>query len=283
MPDHRPTFASVVVRPLARFWWLPVLGLAIAVLAGTQVLDQFRPGWPPRLVERSPQQYTATALLFVDRPDHPFFSTRQIETSPAGQSVRLVCPQTSSGVRKCEYVVEPIPESNHSVAPDTTTSITSANIYPLLIESDQLRAYRDRRFPDLPAGTVSATAYGTRDLTPTGATSQRGGNRGGTAPSHFPLVEVTATSQSRAGAGTIAAATAQAFVEFVDAQQKAQAVPKAQRVDVEILKAPPLGVAASSSDTPKAFVAAVATMLGCLILPFVLDAAIPVRRRVSTA
>jgi hypothetical protein len=283
MPDQRPSIVAAVVRPLARFWWLPVLGLAVAVLAGVQVLDQFRPGWPPRLVERSPQQYTATALLFVDRPDHPFFSTRQIETSPAGQTVRLVCPQTSTGVRKCQYVVEPIPETNHSVPPDTTTSITNANIYPLLIESDQLRAFRDRRFPDLPAGTVSAAAYGTRDLTPTATTAPSGGGRGGFTPSHFPLVEVTAASQSRAGAGTIAAATARAFVEYVDAQQKAQAVPKTQRVDVEILKAPPLGVAAGSSDTPKAFLAAVATMLGCLILPFVLDAAMPPRRRVSPA
>ena len=49
--------------------------------------------------------------------------------------------------------------------------ITNANIYPLLLESDQLLAYRDRRFPDLPAGTVSAAAYGTRDLTPTGTTT----------------------------------------------------------------------------------------------------------------
>ncbi len=283
MPDQPPSITAAVVRPLARFWWLPVLGLAIAVLAGVQVLDQFRPGWPPRLVERSPQKYTATALLFVDRPDHPFFTTRQIETSPAGQSVRLVCPQTSSGVRKCVYVVEPIPETNHSVAPDTTTSITNANIYPLLIESDQLLAYRDKRFPGLPAGTVSATAYGARDLTPTGTTTARGGGRGGFTPSHFPLVEVTATSQSRASAGTVAAATAQAFVEYVDAQQTSQAVPKAQRIDVEILKAPPLGVAAGSSDIPKAFLAAIATMLGCLILPFVLDAAMPPRRRISPA
>jgi hypothetical protein len=282
MPEHRSSIAAAVVRPLARFWWLPVLGLAIAVLAGVQVLDQLRPGWPPRLVERSPQQYTATALLFVDRPDHPFFSTRQIETSPAGQTVRLVCPQTSTGVRKCVYVVEPIPEANHSVPPDTTTPITSANIYPLLIESDQLRSYRDRRFPDLPAGSVSATAYGARDLTPTATTVQRGGNRGFT-PSHFPLVEVTATSQTRGGAGTIAAATAQAFVEYIGAQQKAQAVPKRERVDVEILKAPPLGVPVGSSDTPKALLAAIATMLGCLILPFVLDAAMPPRRRVSPA
>jgi len=283
MPERRPSITASLVRPLARFWWLPVLGLAIAVLAGVQVLDQFRPGWPPRLVERSPQQYTATALLFVDRPDHPFFSTRQIETSPAGQIVRLVCPQTSSGTRKCEYVVEPIPETNHSVPPDTETPITNANIYPLLLESDQLRAFRDKRFPDLPAGSVSATAYGSRDLTPTGATTQRGGNRGGFTPSHYPLVEVTATSQSRAGAGTIAAATAQAFVEYVQAQQTAQAVPKNQRVDVEILKAPPLGVEAGSSEVPKAFLAALATMLGCLILPFVLDAAMPQRRRVSPA
>ena len=149
------------------------------------------------------------------------------------------------------YVVEPIPETNHSVAPDTTTSITNANIYPLLIESDQLLAYRDKRFPGLPAGTVSATAYGARDLTPTGTTTARGGGRGGFTPSHFPLVEVTATSQSRASAGTVAAATAQAFVEYVDAQQTSQAVPKAQRIDVEILKAPPLGVAAGVERHPE--------------------------------
>jgi len=282
MPERSFTPVSLF-RPLARFWWLPVLGLAIAVVAGVQVLDQLRPGWPPKLVERSPMTYTATALLFVDRPDHPFLATRAIERSAAGYTLRLSCPQTSSGDRKCTYVPVPIEQTNHTVDPDATTPITNANIYPLLVESDQVRAFRDKRFPGLPAGTISATAYGARDLTPTATPLQRGGGRGGFVPSHYPLVEVSATADSRRDAGVLAAATSQAFVEYVQAQQQAEAVPDNARVVVQILKAPPLGVPASSSKTPKALVAALATMLGCLILPFVLDAAIPPRRRVSPA
>jgi hypothetical protein len=282
MPARSSTSGSLV-RPLARFWWLPVLGLAIAVVAGVQVLDQLRPGWPPKLVERNPATYSATALLFVDRPDHPFLATRTIDSSAAGFTLRLSCPQTASGNRKCKYVTVPIDVTNHSVEPDTATSVTNANIYPQLIESDQLRAFRDRRFPGLPAGTVSANVYGGPDLTPAtrGATNRAA--RTSSTPSRFPLVEINATSQTRAGAGRIAAATAQSFVEFVNAQQDALEVPGNQRVLVQILKAPPLGVADGSSDVPKAFLAAIATMLGCLILPFVLDAAMPQRRRISTA
>jgi hypothetical protein len=272
--------SAPLVRPLARFWWLPVLGLAIAVVAGVQVLDQLRPGWPPRLVERSPTSYSATALLFVDRPDHPYFSTVEVTTSSAGYTLRKTCPQTATGVRHCKWVPVPVPRTKHSVDPNVTTPVTDANIYPMLIESDQLRAFRDKRFPGLPPGAVSAAAYGTRDV----STAQPNATlRGGFTPTKFPLVEVTATAQSRADAGRLAAATSEAFVEYVDAQQDAQDVPVGQRVQVQILKAPPLGVATSSSKVPKAFIAALATMLGCLILPFVLDAAMPPRRRIQAA
>src|SRR3954464_12709048 len=103
MPDHRPSITAAIVRPLARFWWLPVLGLAIAVVAGVQVLDQLRPGWPPKRVGAKPATHSPTPPPFVDRPDHPFLATRTIESSAEGFTLRLSCPQTASGNRKCKY------------------------------------------------------------------------------------------------------------------------------------------------------------------------------------
>src|SRR4051794_31689560 len=258
MPSLLST-SGPLLRPLLRFWWLPVLGLAIAVVAGVQVLDQLRPGWPPRLTERTPARYAATALVMIDRPDHPYLATRTIRTSAQGVELHLTCPQSAEGNRKCHYVQVPTPVSSHSVEPDIETPVTDANIYPMLVESDQLRAFRDRRYPGLPNGSISSNAYGARDLTPTAANAAP--VRGGFTPSRYPLVEITANALSRPAAGRLAAATAHALAQYVTAQQAAQSIPPGERVRIEVLKAPELGIAVTSSDVPKALLAALATLL----------------------
>src|SRR3954447_11916110 len=120
MPAPSST-SGPLLRPLARFWWLPVLGLAIAVVAGVQVLDQLRPGWPPRLVERSPARFSATALLLIDSPERPYLTTRAVETTAQGYELHLTCPQTVTGDRRCRYVRVPIAQTSRSVEPDTET------------------------------------------------------------------------------------------------------------------------------------------------------------------
>src|SRR4029079_8026811 len=129
----------------------------------------------------------APALVMVDRPDHPYLTTRAFRTSATTYQLHLTCPENAAGERTCHYVQVPTDTTTHSVEPDTQTPITDDNIYPQLIESDQVRAFRDRLYPHLPRGTIQSNAYGARDLTPAG--SSLTASRGAFTPSRFPLIE----------------------------------------------------------------------------------------------
>ena len=111
------------VRGLTRFWWLLVIGVAVAGVAA--LLSVYRIDFgsvPPSLEKRDEVVYTSSARLLVTSTEAPYFRTtvpRETELSGGEGN-----PSSSTTFR---------------AAPDIGTLIAAANLYPILIESDDVR------------------------------------------------------------------------------------------------------------------------------------------------
>ena len=146
--------------------------------------------------------------------------------------------------------------------PDTATLIQAANLYPLLIESDQVELMRERMFGPL-AGDVSARAiYAV--ATP-----------GRFELSDVPVVEVSAESQTGGEAMALAEASSKAFIRWISQQQETAGVEESERIVVEQLQTPQQALA--SGETPITLIALVglAVMGAFVALAVALDRIFP--------
>ena len=160
---------SATAGALLRFWWLVVAGIAAGVFVAVLVYSL-----------ESEAKHTATTRVFVSSPSAPYLRTQQSQ-SPAPR-VRTIRNATG-GTRTVQQ-----PSSASSEAPDTQTLVNAANLYPLLIESDRIKAIRESQAGTIP-GTVKANALNS-------STNTFGVFR----PSTLPVDEVKATSRTAANA-----------------------------------------------------------------------------------
>ena len=105
----------------ARFWWILLLGILLAGLAGVAVV----------INERDQRTYVASTRLLVTSSEAPYY---RIGTT---DFVEAPLPEVSEGddvaPRSAPVLV--------TDTPDTDTLIQAANLYPLLIESRPGRAH----------------------------------------------------------------------------------------------------------------------------------------------
>jgi len=97
-------------RALLRFWWLPVLGIAVATVAAISVVNRISPSVPPKMTPRSTPTYTASTQALVTNPDKDYFRTSRTETtSSTTQNVlqSFVDPKTGDRVTKIVSVPQP--------------------------------------------------------------------------------------------------------------------------------------------------------------------------------
>jgi hypothetical protein len=166
-------------------------------------------GFPPKLTERERPVYSSQARLFVTSGDAPYLRTavQRTTTVPIGTDGEQATPV---------QVID---------APDVTTLVDAANVYPLLIESDEVSNLRTEMFGELP-GIVEAQAIFST------ATASR------FRPSEIPVIVLYATSGTAQGAMDLAGATSKAFRTWVvRAQQRAGIDPK-QRILIQELQSP---------------------------------------------
>ena len=109
--------------------------------------------------------------------------------------------------------------------PDTATLIQAANLYPLLIESDQVELMRERMFGPLAGDVIARAIYAV--ATP-----------GRFELSDVPVIELTAESQTGGEAIALAEASSKAFIRWISQQQEAAGVEERERIVVEQLRTP---------------------------------------------
>ena len=137
--------------PYVRFWWLVVIGVVVACLAGTAVVYHIEPGMPPKLTERTPPSYSATAILMLTSKEQPLVRI----------GVTTVTPRGPGGA--------PGPPDVETSPPGLDTLVEAANLLPLTIQSDAVTDLRREEVGDLP-GTVTAQALYAHE-TPAAASS----------------------------------------------------------------------------------------------------------------
>ena len=238
---------STTAGALLRFWWLVIAGIAAGVFAAVFVYSL-----------ESEAKHTATTRVFVSSPSAPYLRTSQSQSlTPRVRTIR----SATGGTRT---VQQPPPAS--SEAPDTQTLVNAANLYPLLIESDRIKAIRESQAGTIP-GTVKANALNS-------STNTFGVFR----PSTLPVDEVKATSRTAADAAELATATVTAFATWIKDQQRAAGIPSAQRIIVTQLEEPELTTTGGPSLGLPLFVGAL-VFLGFCGMAVIADNARPVRDR----
>ena len=234
--------------PYVRFWWLVVIGVIVAGLAGTAVVYHIEPGMPPKLTERTPPSYSATAILMLTSKEQPLVRI----------GVTTVTPRGPGGA--------PGPPDVETSPPGLDTLVEAANLLPLTIQSDAVTDLRRERVGDLP-GTVTASALYAHE-TPAG----------GIEPSDVPAIEVKAESPTPTDAVQLVRGTTSAFGTWLREQQDEAKVPEAQRIFFVQLNAP---TAARNSKTPYglALLVGAAVLVGFALLIAALHRLFPQKQR----
>jgi hypothetical protein len=226
---------------LQRFWWVVVLGASLGVTIAVGMVYSL-----PSFTPREPPVYSAAARLFV--------------TSAEGQYVRLSVPRT------VESPGGPGGTGGGLVVVDETPNVqpllAATNLYPSLIESDEVARLREERFGVLP-GEVLATAY-TSVSTPTRFL-----------PAELPIIDILATSSTPRDAVTLAKATADTFEIWIKrAQDQADVAPR-ERILIEQLRAPREAFPSGGPSYGLPILAALAVAAAFAVLAVVLDQLFP--------
>jgi hypothetical protein len=229
---------------LVRFWWIVALGVVAGLTISASMVYSL-----PSLAPREDPVYTAAARLFI--------------TSAEGQYVRLkvptpvASPGTAAGRGGGDGGVIVVDET-----PDVQPLLAATNVYPLLIESDEVAALREEKYGPMP-GDVIATAF-TAVSTP-----QR------FLPAQLPIIDIVATSSSPREAMALAQATADTFELFIRrAQDRADVAPD-DRILIEQLRAPREAFPSGGPSYGLPILAAIAIVAAFLILAVVLDQLFP--------
>jgi hypothetical protein len=191
-------------RALWRFGWLIVIGACIAALIPALML--YKPKWPP--TPRTRPSYVAKTQILVDSPTGPFLRTQP----------KVVGQSRGKGVT---------PSSKNSVVPsvsDTRSLVDAANLFPLLVTSDEVAAIRARKFGVI-RGTVTAKAL----FASAGVNRYR--------PGSVPVMEITAVSRHPNPALRLATRTADAFEIWLAARQEQSNIPPNQRIVLRSIQA----------------------------------------------
>lgn len=200
-------FGNPYVRALRRFWWLLLVGVGVALIAA--VASVYRIDLvPPGLEKRAQVTYTASARLLVTSAEAPYFRTTvpRVTEAPAADGEE---PSATTFIS----------------APDIGTLITTANLYPILIASDEVQRLRQEMAGPLPGTITTRAIYEVNS------------------PSRFelsqvPVVEVFGHSNTYAGAVNLAQATVDAFKTYVERTQDEAGLRRDERILLQQIQRP---------------------------------------------
>jgi len=202
------------LRSLLRFWWLVLAGLILGVLAGYLTLSA-----------KTNKKYVATAKIFVNAPSGPFFRTADTTVTRQNPRPRIVHQARGGTPGSASTSVQLIKSAPVVVsgAPDTETLVNAANLYPLLIESDEVAAIKPGPSDCVIEATgvfASTNTFGVFKASP------------------VPVVAVKSTCKAKGDAMVSSQTRVDGFQTWVVKQQNVNRIPRKQRLLVQELTAP---------------------------------------------
>ncbi|MGH3037182.1 MAG: zinc ribbon domain-containing protein [Gaiellaceae bacterium] len=229
------------VRAVKRYWWVLVLGVGVALVAAIAAVYRIDlASVPPTLEKREQITYTSSARLLVTSAEAPYFRTTVPRVSES--------PATGEGQEPSS--------TTFLTAPDLGTLISTANLYPILVESDEVAQIRQEMAGPLPGTVTSRAIYEVNS------------------PSRFelsqvPVLEIYGSSDTYGGAVKLTEATVSAFLAYMDDTQDEASLDRDERILLQQIQRPAGAVAsggASLSLPLMLFVVISAAFVGLAIL-----------------
>ena len=243
---------------LQRFWWVVGLGCVVSIALAVWMVYEI-----PAFKPREQPVYNAAARLFV--------------TSAEGQYIRLSVPRTAESASTSGDAARGAgsgaAESGgaggagggpivFNQPPNVQPLLAAANLYPLLVESDDVARLREKMFGKLP-GTVTANAYSAV------STPSR------YSPAQIPVIDIFATSGTKQQAIALADATVDAFKEWIKAEQNRAKLTPEERILIQELRAPRQAFPSGGPSYGIPILVALAVMAAFGMLAVVLDQLVP--------
>jgi hypothetical protein len=248
-------------QAVRRFWWVLVIGAVLALFAGLSA--RFSIGlFPPGLTEKEEVSYTAESRLLVSSAQNPYIRS---QTTTFVEQPNQGAEETGEEPSADGASVQSIPFVS---PPDLATLIRTANLYPLLIESDAVATFRRQEFGELP-GSISAS----------GIYSVNTANR--VELSEIPVIRLTSVAGSSDEAVQLADKTAKAFIQWLRREQDTadpRILPE-DRVVVQQLTEPRGAVASAGPSTTLPVLVFVVVFAAFCVLAVLLDRLLPLRPR----
>jgi hypothetical protein len=244
-----------VSAAVLRFWWVVAIGAVVGIGLALSMVYQL-----PSFTPRDQPVYTSAARLFV--------------TSTQGQYIRLSVPRAiDTGASDDAGPAGRVDSAGSGPAviqesPNVQPLLAAANLYPLLIESDQVAQQRDKMFGPL-SGTVQANAV-TAVSTPSRY-----------AAAQLPVIDILASAGSERDAVTLAEATATAFDRYIRLEQNRAGISQEERILIQVLQAPSGAFATGGASYGIPVLVTLAVMAAFGLLAVVLDQLFPPAVRVS--
>ncbi len=256
---------------LKRFWWLCGIGLVVAVAAAFLSVYSFSPS-TFKLHHRARPTYTASALMLVNSAANPYLRTSVTVTPTTNAATAAKTARSTTSATSGAFVPPPTAAAARPAvvhAPDTHTLVQAANLFPLLIQSDQITRQRIAMFGNL-KGVVTAKAVYSF-VTPSRFKQ-----------SSFPVIEVQAAAGGRKAAKRLAQETTLAFTHWLVSSQNASRVPASERILVQELQSPRGAIATGGTKKSLPLAVGAVVLALFLALAILLDRFLPRRAPASS-
>jgi hypothetical protein len=256
-----------LLRALVRFWWVALLGIALAGLAFIFATYTVKLEWPPKLTARSQSTYSASTQLLVTSRRDPNLSSTNVNA----RIVKLPDSTTTSTTgAPTGSTASSTYDSGSGADGDLQRLDEIANNLPPRVTSDPVLKLRNQMFGRIKGTVTAVNPY---------AFSGAGGFRSGP----LPYIRINGTADSPQDAVAITNQTAVAFKSWFEARQVSNHIPLANRVVVEQVNSADHATANGGTKPLLGVAAALLVLLGASGLALALDRLIPRRRRQAAA
>ncbi len=243
---------------LVRFWWVLVIGAVVGIGLALSMVYQL-----PSFTPREAPVYTSAARLFVTSSQGQYIRLsvpRTVDTGSADDTGRADSAGSGGGGGGGPAVIQE--------SPNVQPLLAAANLYPLLIESDQVALQREKMFGELP-GVVQANAV-TAVSTPSRYSAAQ-----------LPVIDILASAGSEGDSIRLAEATATAFDRYIRLEQTRAGIKQDERILIQVLEAPRNAFATGGASYGIPVLVTLAIIAAFGLLAVVLDQLFPPTVRVS--
>jgi hypothetical protein len=258
-----------MLRALVRFWWVAILGIALAGLVFVFATYKVTLGVPPTLEARAQSTYTASTQLLITSKRDPYLSAANVNNKVIRYPTATTATTTTTTATGDTTPTQTYGYDNSGADGDLQRLVEIANSLPPRVTSDPVINLRNKEFRRIDGSVTAVNPY---------AFSGAGGFRSGP----LPYIKINGTAKSPQDAVDITNTTALAFKLWFEARQKVGGTKVNDRVIVEQVNSANSAVAHGGSKPLLGVGAAALVLLGAAGFALALERLIPRRaNRVS--